>query len=667
MQPYLHIFSHSPVSTSSFLTKPLLSSDICAVGRFPPARARAQHPVQTLALNAQLQRGVLRAGAGAAVRSPSRRPLPRRPAGTERSHALTAATAPMPRASSLRARLGGCVTLVALTAALAGCGSSSGGGTAADPASAVPASAAIYAGATVRPGGAQSTAALAAGKALTHQADPYLRLLAILQTPGSPQLNYQRDVAPWLGAHAGIFLTSLSSSAGALLSLVEHGLLGSSSAAAFPFASARAQGAIVLDTSNAAKALSFLDAQAKHAGAHASSYKGVAFQTNSSGVAFGMVDRFAVIGSESGLRSVIETTDGASSLARASAYGKLLASAPANALAHLYTSAPSSTSASAPEEASSLLALLAGTREANISLVSSANSLALDADTLSTSSSASAGGLLAVSPEGAQALSELPGESWLAVGLGHVGATLNQDLSGLQSLLSTVTTLGGAGPESSAGLSLNGLLQGLTTPLSALASNSALARRDFTSWMGSAGIFASGGSLLELKGGVVIASKDPARSRAAVAELAAQLRKAGATTAPASIPGSEAAVAVRITGLPVVLDIAAGRDAAGQGKFVLGIGEASVEDALHPASTLSASTTRSAAASALGEGTQPSIIVELPTVLTLLESIGLTEAPSISKFVPYLRSITSIAAGGRDLSSEVQRFKLVLGLQSAGG
>ena len=576
----------------------------------------------------------------------------------------------MLRASSLRARLSGCVTLVALAAALAGCGSSSGGGTAADPASAVPASAVIYAGATVRPTGTQSTAALAAGKALTHQADPYLRLLAILQTPGSPQLNYQRELAPWLGAHAGIFLTSLSSSSSALLSLVEHGLLGSSSSAAFPFATAGAQGAIVLDTTNAAKALSFLDAQAKHAGAHASSYKGVAFQTNSSGVAFGMVDRFAVIGSESGLRSVIETTHGASSLASASAYAKLLASAPPSALAHLYTSSPSSTNASAPEEASSLLALLAGTREANISVVSSASSLALDADTLSASASASSssgGGLLAVSPEGAQALSELPGESWLAVGLGHVGTTLNQDVSGLTSLLSTVTTLGGAGPESSGGLSLNGLLQGLTSPLSALASNSALAKRDFTSWMGSAGIFASGGSLLELKGGVVIASKDPARSRAAVAELAAQLRKAGAATAPASIPGSEAAVAARITGLPVVLDIAAGRDPAGQSKFVLGIGEASVEDALHPASTLSASATRSAAASALGEGTQPSIIVELPTVLTLLESIGLTEAPSISKFVPYLRSITSLAAGGRDLSSEVQRFRLVLGLQSAGG
>jgi hypothetical protein len=575
----------------------------------------------------------------------------------------TPAIASTPRArSAARARLGlGCAALLALGAALAGCGSSSGGGTAADPASAVPASAAIYAGATVRPASAQSTAALAAGKALTHQADPYLRLLAVLQTPGSPQLNYKREVAPWLGAHAGIFLSSLSSSSSALLSLVEHGLLGSSSSAAFPFGAGGAQGAIVLDTTDAAKARSFLNTQAKRAGAHASTYKGIGYQTSASGVAFGMVDRFAVIGSESGLRSVIETTHGASSLAGANGYAKLLAAAPSDALAHLYTSPPSST-AGASEEASSLLTLLAGARAANISVVPAAGSLALDADTLTSSSTSAAGGLLAVSPEGAQALSELPGESWLAIGLGHVGTTLSQDVKGLQSLLSIASTLGGAGPESSSGLSLNGLLGGLTTPLNALAANSAQARQDFTSWMGSAGIFASGGSLLELKAGVVIASKDPARSRAAVTELAAQLRKAGAATSPASIPGTEAAVGVRITGLPVVLDIADGRDAAGQSKFVLGIGEASVEDALRPPSTLSASTTRSAAASALGEGTQPSMIVELPTVLTLLESIGLTEAPSISKFVPYLRAITSLAGGGRELSSEVQRFRLVLGL-----
>jgi Protein of unknown function (DUF3352) len=586
---------------------------------------------------------------------------------------LTLPTASSPpsfdAAQRLRPAIACAALLVGFSGALAGCGSSSPSGTAADPASAVPATAALYVGATVRPDSQQSTAALAAGKALTHESNPYLRLLAALQTPGSPQLNYKREVAPWLGPHAGIFLTSLSSSSSALLSLVKQGLLGGSASSALPFGTSGIQGAIVLDTSDAAKARSFVTTQARHAGAHASTYRGVAYETTSAGVAFGVVKRFAVIGSEAGLHGVIDTTLDGSSLASAGGYSKLLAAAPSNSIAHIYTSPASSAQAGTSEGASGLLALLAGAREANISLVPSANSLTLDADTLAASSSSTAGngGLLAVDAEGAQALSELPGESWLAIGLGHLGTTITQDVQGLQSLGSLASTLGGAGPESDAGVSLGGLLGGLTTPLSELGADTPQARANFASWMGSAGIFASGGSLLELKAAVVISSKNAARSRAAVAELADQLRKAGGSVTSTSLPGTEAAVGAKLSGLPVVLDIAAGRDSAGQAKFVLGIGEASVSAALDPSSTLSSAAPRNAAAAALGEATQPSVIVSFPTLVGLLEGLGLTESPSISKFVPYLRSVTTLAGGGHDLGGEVERFKLVLGLQQPAG
>jgi hypothetical protein len=582
---------------------------------------------------------------------------------------LLAASTPPRSHALLRLRTAiACVVLVAgLAGALAGCGSSSPSGTSADPASAVPAAAALYVGATVRPTSQLGTAALAAGKALTHEANPYLRLLAALQTPGSPQLNYEHEVAPWLGPHAAIFLSSLSSSSSALLSLVKQGLLGGSAPSAFPFATGGVQGAIVLDTSNPAKALAFLNTQARHAGAHATSYRGIAYQTNS-GVAFGVVKRFAVIGSEAALHSVIDTTLSGSSLAKASGYSKLLAAAPANALAHIYTSPSTAAQTGTSEAASGLLALLAGGREANISLVPTASSLTLDADTLapSSSSASASGGLLAVDPEGAQALGELPSESWLAIGLGHLGTSITQDVQGLQSLSSLMSTLGGAGPESDAGLSLSGIVGGLTAPLSALGANNPQAKADFASWMGSAGIFASGASLLELRAGVVIASKNAARSRAAVAELANQLRKAGGSVTSASIPGTEAAVGARLNGLPVVLDIAAGRDSAGQAKFVLGVGEASVAAALQPPSTLSSATTRSAAASALREGAQPSLIVNFPTLLGLLEGLGLTESPSISKFMPYLHSLSTLAGGGHHVGGGVERFKLALGLQPAG-
>jgi Protein of unknown function (DUF3352) len=649
--------------------------------RAPRRRSSAQDSVHELAMKRRLQPdGRRRRGARVATIAS------RRQAGHRKDDPLLAASrsplrppriARLARLARLARAIGCAALLAALGAGLSGCGSSKPSGTTADPASAVPASAALYASATVRPSASEQTAALAAGQALTHQADPYLRLLAALQTPGSPQLNYKSDVAPWLGPHAGVFLTSLGSSSSALLTLLEQGLLGGATTAAFPFGAGGAEGAIVLDTSDVAKATSFLAGQAAHASAHAASYRGVSYQLSAGGVAFGVVDRFAVIGSESGMRSVIDTTLGASALVHASGYAKLLAVAPSDAVAHIYSNpasgeaspATQSAQAGSTEGLSGLLSLLAGTREANVSLVlsgaagSSADSLALDADTLTAGSTGAAGGLLASDPQGAQALAELPGESWLAIGLGHVGTTLAEDVQGLRSFTTLATTFGGSAPESASALSLGSLLTALTTPLSVLGADNAQAKRDFASWMGSAGIFASGSSLLELKGAVTIASTNPEHSRAAVGELAAQLRAKGVSVTPVSIAGTDAAISVRLNGLPVVIDIANGTDSSGQTKFVLAIGEASVAAALSPPSTLSGSAPLNAATAALGEGIQPTLIVDFPTLLSLFEGLGLTEDPAISKLIPYLRSATSLAGGGHPLSSEVERFRLVVGLQ----
>ncbi len=259
-------------------------------------------------------------------------------------------------------------------------------------------------------------------------------------------------------------------------------------------------------------------------------------------MAFGLVDRFAVIGSESGLRSVIETTLGGAALAHTSGYSKLLAAAPSDALAHIYSNPASSTQAPKQEGLSGLLGVLGGAHAANISLVPSASSLTLDADTLA-SGGRRGGGLLsrrsrrragARRTAGGIVAGDRPGP--------RSARRLDQDVQDLQGLVSLPSALGGGAPESTAGISLGGLLQGLIAPLRVLGAPSAQARRDFASWMGSAGIFASGASLLELKAAVVITSKDPALSRAAVTELAAQLRKAGGSVTPVSIAGTDAAV-----------------------------------------------------------------------------------------------------------------------------
>ncbi len=623
-------------------------------------------------------------------------------------------TAPTPPHRA-RARRGPLVSVLALStvaATLAGCGSSPSTGASIDPARAVPASAVVYATADVRPEGSLKRDALAAGHTLSQEANPYLRLIQALQTPGSPPLDFKRDLSPWLGTQAGVFLTSLDGSA-QLQTLLTQGLLGgsSSSAPTWPFGAHGLQGALVLDTRDAARARAFLSAQAAHAGAHNATYRGVAYQATSGGVALGIVEQLVVIGSDSGLRGVIDTTLGAPALAHASGYEKLLSAAPANPLAHVYahpgTNPGSSTSASASASGAqgtsgtaggasaaggtsgaasrgtgagkaqglgALLALLAGGREVNLSLTPTATSVALDVDTVrpgsgspgsgAPGSRASDAGLLG-SPAGAKALGELPGDSWLALGLGDAGATLGQDVEGLSVLgsLGAPSTSEGSNPGP---VSVNGLLEGFLKPLNALTSG-AQAQHDFLSWMGSGGIFASGSGLLELKGGVVITSKNPALSRVAVAKLGALLRQSGGSVQSVSVPGTDAAITARVSGLPVVLYVADGKAANGQVKFVMGLGEASILAALNPSSVLASASSTHGASSALGEGIQPSLMVEFATLLGLLEGVGLSQDPTISKFVPLLHSVTTLAGGGKSLGGGVQRLHLVLGLQQSGG
>ncbi|HEY0515586.1 MAG TPA: DUF3352 domain-containing protein [Solirubrobacteraceae bacterium] len=540
---------------------------------------------------------------------------------------------------------------------LAGCGSSSSSsGTEADPVSAVPAGAPLLLEATVRPQGALGSGALAAGKELTGQADPYLRLLGALSAPGSAAPDFKRDVAPWLGARAAMFVSSISA-AGPLVTVVQQALTGGGSIAGAPFGHGQLDGAIVMDTSDAVRARSFLAAQAKRAGARATSYRGVSYEATSGGLAFGLVRRFAVIGSEAGLRGVIDTTQGGAPLSAAAGYAKLLASAPAGAIGHLYAN-PRSPSAPAARsaEAKGVLSLLGGERQTNVSAILADGSLALDIDSLGA---AGEGSLLSADPRAAAALAKLPGESWLAIGIGDARRSLAGDVAGLQAFGSLLGNSGEAGST----LSIPSIVGGLTAPLKVLAGPSAAARRDFSSWMGAAGIFTAGSSLLELKGAVVIESTDAARSRAAVAKLGTALRAQGAGVSKLSLPGTEAAIATRLSGLPLVLDIAAGRGSDGRPRFVLGLGEQSVAAALAPASTLNGSAAVSAAGRALGEGAPPSLLLDVPTLVSLLEGVGLAESHSVAEVLPFLRAATTVSGGGHSLGGEVQRYRLVLGLR----
>jgi hypothetical protein len=579
--------------------------------------------------------------------------------------------------------LAGAVALLAV--ALGGCGSSSSSGTSASPATVTPASAPLYIDAVVRPEGSLKTNATAAARTLTGRQHPFEGLLKLLAGPTGKTPNYAKEVEPWLGAHAGAFLSAvaLDHAEGLLgketlekllsegFSGLEAALLGPSGLQA-ALGTSSAQGALVLDTTDVAEAKSFLEGQAHSAGAHTTSYRGVTYQVSPDGMAEGIVHKFAVIGSEAGIRSVIETAAGSPSLAQASAYSKLASTAEHGALANAYLSPEelasalksgnggSSSGSSGSASAESILPLLEGLLgnpgQLYLSVLPSSNAVALDLDTLPPTSSASgssSSGSASSSTEsealggsGAQVLRGLPGSAWLAVGIGDLGSALGH---GVQSF-GALASLGSA-------LNFDGIDFGkLLAPLSARSLN---VQRDLLSWAGATGLYVSGSSVLELQAALVIASKDPARSYAAVAKLAQAYREAGAQTSSTSVPGTETAMTVKLPDFPLQLTLAAG-----QGKFVAGLGSSSIEEALNPQSTLGSAPSYSAAASALGGGIEPSAVIEVHTLSGLIESLGLNQAPGFSSLASAIAPLGTITAGGGEsLADGVKRARLVIGLQ----
>src|SRR5215217_1988957 len=178
--------------------------------------------------------------------------------------------------------------------ALAGCGgSSSSGGD--DPASLVPADAPVFFEATLRPEGDVRDGALdAAGKVLRTN-DPRQRIEELVQQAfaesgddGGVRLDYARDVKPWLGEKAGVWAASTD----------EEGQ--DSSAVA------------ILSATDTDKARDTIDRLSKESDKRFSSksYEGVDYKSNGEGDAVGVVDDFAVIGTEAEFRRTVAAADG---------------------------------------------------------------------------------------------------------------------------------------------------------------------------------------------------------------------------------------------------------------------------------------------------------------------------------------------------------------------
>ena len=119
---------------------------------------------------------------------------------------------------SSRARLLAPALLLLLLALVAsGCGGSSkasgGGGGGADPASVAPPGTAFFLSANVRPEGTQKANLEQVGGTILATSDfsAEVRRLLSSSTKGAKDLNFQRDVQPWLGDRLALALPSFAS------------------------------------------------------------------------------------------------------------------------------------------------------------------------------------------------------------------------------------------------------------------------------------------------------------------------------------------------------------------------------------------------------------------------------------------------------------------------
>lgn len=548
-------------------------------------------------------------------------------------------------------RATGAAALIAAVAALAGCGSSGSKG---EVSSLVPSSVPLYASFAVKPSGGSSGEASTAAKKLTHLAEPYGSLAQALLSSEGSHVEFKRDIESWVGKDAGLFLTSLDTSklpqsSSSLQTLLEGGLArAASSLGADAFGSSATQGAIVLETSDVGGARSFLEKRAHEQGAHTTSYKGVSYQVSSKGAAEGIVKDFAVIGSEAGFKSVVDTSLGGAAITSASGYTK----PPANAVASVYarpedlTKALHGSGGVAGQGISLIGQLFAGAESASLSVTPTSNSISLQGEIHSASGSEPLFG-----QEGAKALGEVPSGAWLAAGVGNVGTNLPSAFALLRGVASFATSTVFA---SFGGPSIEKLFKELDSPKANL-------QQDFGPWATSGSMFVSGTGLFNLQAALVIGSKEASASQAAVGKLAKLMRSAGAEVSNATIPGADTAMSVKLQGFPAVIFLANGVGSNGQAKFVLGLGQQSVQGALAPSSTLSTSPAYTSATSALGGGIEPSLIVEFPTMLGFLEGLGLTQSPGVSNLVPYFKSLGTLTAGASSQGG-VQHFKAVIGL-----
>ena len=506
------------------------------------------------------------------------------------------------------------VLLLLLALVASGCGGSSkaaggtgnGGGT--DPATVAPPRSALYLSLVVHPQGTTKANVEQLGRTILATSDfpSELKRLIAKASAGTNDLDFARDIEPWLGDRIALALPNLANN--------DDGLL-------------------IAATTDDGKARAGM-ARGITSPADAT-YRGVRYQHSADGKqAGGVVDHLALYGTEADVKRAIDASQGAS-LSETSAYKAAVERLPGDALATGYLdlrSAITTAGAAAGQGAATgLFGSVLGNGVAGVGLGAYADADAIRLEVAVPGTGAIGGGLSG--GDAASSLEGAPAGAWFGLGLGNVGSSLGK-------LLDALSAGGGLG-SIGVGALLGQAQQAIGLDI----------RKDLLAWMGSAHVFVSGTTRDTVGGALVVHSKDPAATRRAVDALSTSIPRLMGKNTVAQFSGPASGFSIAL-GKTTRATIAVKGDT-----FIIAIGDAAFKQALAGGNRLGDAPAFKASAGRLN-GARPVLYLDLQQVADLVASLGGRKAQGA---VDVLRRFTQLAAGGK-ADGDVSRATIVAGV-----
>ena len=506
--------------------------------------------------------------------------------------------------------------IVIAAGALTGCGggdSKPRGDT--DPANLVPASASAFLTITVRPEGKEKASAQRLTQALLGTASPGQAALDLLATQADALagLSFADDVDPWLGDRVAIAVTPSESGDNDLL--------------------------LVAASRDDEKARASIEKSRKLP--DGGTFRNVSYSRSADGkAAAAVVGGAMLLGNERSLQQAITSIADDSVLSGAASYRSATGELPAAGIATVYVDfgavAETIGGLLGGGATAELLAPVIGSQGDAIAarVIAEPGKLRIEAVATGTGD-----GIAAVQAEGgaSDAITTLPGDSWLALGISDVGKSLNV-------LLDAVSSAGGI-----QAIGLNVLLGQIESSLGLSL------RDDVLAWMGAGGLFVRSTASGKVGGALVVRSKDPAATRRAMRKLRGSL-PGGITTRPLGAAGADESVTLSLGDLKLQL-------ASKGSRFVIAIGPGALAAALDPKSELQDTAGFKDAAQRLGDDLRPGLYVDLAQVANLIDrsSDGKQGATLLAGL---LRRMSQVAAGGKQ-DGDISRLRIVAGVPTS--